>query len=452
MMDGFTQVNVLDIPRIYTALAEWAACICFSMFLKPRLKKAGYVIAAGLGLVLQSVFLVVSGDVRIWLWLPCMIGAMALMLVLLLLLNDIDFTAAVYTCVRAFLLAEFMASIEWQLHCFWWPKNDMRWWQQWGLLLVVYSVIFIVFGIVERKYAAKDRRLTVTNKECLRIVLMGAAIFAVSNLSFYYEKTPFSGQYASEIMNIRTLVDALGVVLIFTYHIQRSENEARRELGTMQAMFENQYAQYKMNRDSIEMVNRKYHDLKHLIEVLRVEPDAALREEWLDRLESDIRSYELQNKTGNSVLDTLLTAKMVTCQKHGITMTVVADGKCLSFMDKMDICTIFGNALDNAIEHERTIPEKEKRMVHVKLHTQKQFVLFEMENYCPNPPKFRGGFPVTTKADSENHGYGVKSIQYTVKKYGGRVIVKAEQEWFLLKVLIPLPTEEELGEITNNGK
>ena len=141
MMDGFTQVNVLDIPRIYTALAEWAACICFSMFLKPRLKKAGYVIAAGLGLVLQSVFLVVSGDVRIWLWLPCMIGAMALMLVLLLLLNDIDFTAAVYTCVRAFLLAEFMASIEWQLHCFWWPKNDMRWWQQWGLLLVVYSVI-----------------------------------------------------------------------------------------------------------------------------------------------------------------------------------------------------------------------------------------------------------------------------------------------------------------------
>ena len=38
------------------------------------------------------------------------------------------------------------------------------------------------------------------------------------------------------------------------------------------------------------------------------------------------------------------------------------------------------------------------------------------------------------------------------KKYGGRVMVKVEKEWFLLKVLIPLPTEEELGEITNNGK
>lgn len=452
MMDGFTQVNVLDIPRIYTALAEWAACMCFSMYLKPRLEVKKYIAVSALGLILQSVFLVVSKDVGILLWLPCMLGAVVLMLVLLLMLNDIDFTAAVYTCVRAFLLAEFMASFEWQLHCFWWPKNDMEWWQKWGLLIVVYSVILIAFGIVERKYATKDRRLTITNRECFRIVLMGTAIFAVSNLSFYYEKTPFSGQYASEIMNIRTLVDALGVVLICTYHIQHRENEVRRELSTMQTMFENQYAQYRMNRDSIEMVNRKYHDLKHLIEVLRVEPDEALREEWLDRLENDIRSYELQNKTGNSVLDTLLTAKMMTCQKHGITMTVVADGKCLSFMDKMDICTIFGNALDNAIEHERKIPEKEKRMIHLKLNTQKQFLLFQMENYCPDPPKFHGGFPMTTKGDTENHGYGLKSIQYTVKKYGGRVTVKTEKEWFLLNVLIPLPTEKELCEIANDEK
>lgn len=366
------------------------------------------------------------------------------MLGLLLLLNDVDFMAAVYTCVRAFLLAEFMASIEWQFHYFWWPQNDMALWKKWALLLSVYGVILIAFGFVEGKYTKKSRRLNITKQECWSVVIIGIAIFAVSNLSFYYANTPFSGQHASEIMNIRTLVDALGVALVFTYHIQHSENEARRELSTMQTMFENQYAQYQMNRDSIEMVNRKYHDLKHLIEVLRVEPDAALREEWLDRLENDIRSYELQNKTGNTVLDTLLTAKMATCQRHGITMTVVADGKCLSFMDKMDVCTIFGNALDNAIEYEKKIPEQEKRMVHLKLNIQKQFVLFQMENYCPNPPKFHGGLPVTTKRDKENHGYGLKSIQYTVKKYGGRLTVKAEKDWFLLKVLIPLPEKDVL--------
>lgn len=440
----FVQVNVLDIPRIYTAIAEWAACICFSWYLKPRLEKKKYVAVSAFWLVLQVFFLVISDDVGIWLWLPCMVVAMGLMLSLILLLNEVDMLGGIYTCMRAFLLAEFMASIEWQFHCFFWPLNDMEWWKKWGLLLLVYGIILMLCGLAEKKYCMAEGKLNVTRQECANLTVIGIAVWAISNLSFYYEKTPFSGQYASEIMNIRTLVDAMGVVLIFTYHIQHRENEMRQELRTMQTMLENQYAQYRVNRDSIEMVNRKYHDLKHLIAVMRAEPDAGLKEEWLDRLEDDIRAYEVQNKTGNKVLDTLLTAKMVTCQKHGITMTVVADGKCLAFMDKMDICTIFGNALDNAIEYERKIADKEKRMVHLKLNTQKQFVLFQMENYCPEPPKFLGGLPLTTKQDALNHGYGLKSIQYTVKKYAGRMTVKTEQDWFVLKVLIPLPDDIEI--------
>lgn len=444
MDTALVQVNVLDIPRIYTAIAEWAACICFSWYLKPRLEKKKYIAVSAFWLVLQVFFLVISDDVGIWLWLPCMLVALGLMLSLILLVNEVDMLDGIYTCMRAFLLAEFMASIEWQFHCFFWPENDMQWWKKWGLLLIVYAVILILCGLAEKKYCMVEGKLNVTRQECVNLTVIGIAVWAISNLSFYYEKTPFSGQYASEIMNIRTLVDAMGVVLIFTYHIQHRENEMRQELRTMQTMLENQYAQYRVNRDSIEMVNRKYHDLKHLIAVMRAEPDAALREEWLDRLENDIRAYEVQNKTGNKVLDTLLTAKMVTCQKHGITMTVVADGKCLAFMDKMDICTIFGNALDNAIEYERKIEDKEKRIVHLKLNTQKQFVLFQMENYCPKPPKFLGGLPLTTKQDALNHGYGLKSIQYTVKKYGGRMTVKTEQDWFVLKVLIPLPDNIEI--------
>ena len=108
-------------------------------------------------------------------------------------------------------------------------------------------------------------------------------------------------------------------------------------------------------------------------------------------------------------------------------------------MDIMDICTIFGNALDNAIECELKIPDKSKRMIHLTLTTQKQFLLLQVENYCPNMPAFRDGLPVTTKQDSANHGFGVKSIRFTARKYGGSTTVGAEDGWFVLKVLIPLP-------------
>lgn len=77
-------------------------------------------------------------------------------------------------------------------------------------------------------------------------------------------------------------------------------------------------------------------------------------------MEDEIRQYEAQNKTGNKVLDTVLTSKSLYCAKHGITFTCVADGTLLDFMDIMDICSIFGNALDNAIECELKIADKEK--------------------------------------------------------------------------------------------
>lgn len=90
-------------------------------------------------------------------------------------------------------------------------------------------------------------------------------------------------------------------------------------------------------------------------------------------MEQEIRSYEAQNKTGNEVLDTILTSKSLYCQQHGITLTCVADGAALDFMDTMDLCSLFGNALDNAIESVEKLPDSEQRLIHLVVARQKSF-------------------------------------------------------------------------------
>lgn len=42
-------------------------------------------------------------------------------------------------------------------------------------------------------------------------------------------------------------------------------------------------------------------------------------------------------------------------------------------MDVMDICTVFGNLLDNAIEYELRIKEREKRLIRLAVHGKKDF-------------------------------------------------------------------------------
>ena len=237
--------------------------------------------------------------------------------------------------------------------------------------------------------------------------------------------------------NIRTIVDVAGIAILYAHLIQCCELRVRKELEAVQNVLQNQYAQYKQSKESIELINYKYHDLKHQIAVLRSEADPGKREAFLDKMEADIKKYESQNKTGNKVLDTVLTTKSLYCAKHNITFTCVADGTLLDFMDVMDICSIFGNALDNAIECELKIPDKEKRLIHVSVSKQKNFLLLRFENYYDTELNYQGGAFITTKRDKEFHGYGLKSIRYTVNKYDGAVSIDTKENWFDLKILIP---------------
>lgn len=186
------------------------------------------------------------------------------------------------------------------------------------------------------------------------------------------------------------------------------------------------------------MINYKYHDLKHQIGVLRAEEDVDKRNDFLNQMEEEIRQYEMQNKTGHKVVDTILTSKSVTCEKYGITMNCVADGTLLNFMDTMDICSILGNALDNAIEYEKKVDDPEKRLIHVAIFSQKDFVILRFENYFEGKLDMRDGVPVTTKTKKrEFHGFGIRSIKYAVSKYEGAVSISQKDNWFELKILIP---------------
>ena len=432
-----------DIPRIYTAIAEWLACLLFIIPLKKRFDRFKTVGMMAVSLVLQSVFLVATGGLIIYLWIPCMIVAVMLMILFIYGCCDISITDTAYFGMIAFVVAEFMASVEWQIVCFFWKGQLPAIWFKALLLIVIYGAIALILLRLIHVHLPKDAKMDISKKEYFSGLLIAVAVFAVSNMSYLTVNTPFSGRYSFEIGNIRTLVDLGGIAILYAHLIQCCELRVRKELEAVQSVLQNQYVQYKQSRENIELINYKYHDLKHQIAFLRSESDPAKREEFLNRMEEEIRQYEAQNKTGNKVLDTVLTTKSLYCAKHGITFTCVADGTLLDFMDVMDICSIFGNALDNAIECELKIADKEKRLIHVTVSKQKNFLILRFENYYEEALQYQEGKLVTTKKDKEYHGYGLKSIRYTVNKYEGAVSIDTNGNWFELKILIPMKVSSE---------
>lgn len=462
MTDGLQEI-LPDIPRYHTALAEWLSCLMVIMHIKRRMEGRRAMAACGCALVLQVFFLEATGGLETAWWLPCMFVAIAMMVALVYVCGDVDWKDAAYYGAYAFIMAETAASLEWQLYLFGYGKHagfireivgntgdavagaldaggifTSALIYECGVLALSYAAIFFLYWRLCAMLLEKEERLGVEAKDLLTVALLTGSVFFVSNLGFVTGDTPFSGLYAREIFNIRTFADIAGLAALFAYHVQWRDQKVRRELESIRNILHNQYVQYEQSRRTLELINFKYHDLKHYIVALQAEGDGQ-RGGYLEKLKEEIQQYEVQNKTGNKVLDTLLTAKGMECQREKIELTCVADGTLLEFMEVMDICSIFGNALDNAIECEKKISDPEKRMIHLRLSSKHNFVMIKIENYYEGSIRFEQDLPVTTKGDKEYHGYGLKSLKYTVHQYHGEVDIRAENHWFSLRILIPIP-------------
>ena len=86
----------------------------------------------------------------------------------------------------------------------------------------------------------------------------------------------------------------------------------------MNMLMKQQEEQYEITRDNIDMINQKCHDLKHQVRALRGLADDESKERYLKELEQSVEIYGAIVKTGNDVLDTILTEKSLSCQAKGI--------------------------------------------------------------------------------------------------------------------------------------
>lgn len=431
-----------DIPRLYTAIAEWLACLTYCLVLKRRVSGVKFALVSAGSLIVQSVFLVATKSLHIYLWIPCMLTAAMLMYLYMCLVVDDTKILIGYFCARAFLLAEFAASLEWQLASFIGRRNPSRVLQI-IILVTVYALVYAWAYYMELRIKRGIFRLEINRQELLVAIIIAAAVFAFSNLSFILSDTPFSAGVTADVFYVRTLVDIAGIMVLYVYQSRICELLAEKELGNIQSMLKAQYDKYRNYQTTFDMINMKYHDLKHQIAGLRADMTSEERQKWIDTMEQELESYRPELQTGSSVLDTIIAGKMMTCSNNHIKITCVADGNILDFMHVADICTIFGNALDNAIESVSLIEDVEKRLIHLTLSTKKNFVMIQVRNYCEGTIKLRDGYPVTTKADKSAHGFGIKSIKYTVEKYSGTVTFDVNKNWFELRILIPQPGEKQ---------
>ncbi len=437
------KAELLNTPGYYYAIAYCLSAFLITCIYRDKSRgRRGMALGVPV-LIFLMLFMCLTDGVRRSLFVPSMLVIIFLVLWYVHKSCEIGMTQTGYFGGKILINAEFAASFCWQVYYNYVqniPEEYLGLWR-WGGMALIYGVIFSILYVIEHYLQKNLDELQITGRELLATLLIVLLVYCVSNMSYLNQNWLFSSVLAKDIFIIRTLVDLCGVVMLYAYHIQLKEVQTRFEMDMLHNIMQMQYGNYQLSKESIDMVNQKYHDLKHQITLLKAEANARQSVRYLEQIEREVKIYEAQNKTGNKVLDIVLTSKSAYCQGEGIELKSVVEGSLLNFMDDMDISALFGNILDNAIEAVKKLPEKERRLIRLYVVQEKQFLRICAENYCEEEIHFKNRMPVTTKKDKRIHGYGMKSIQSAVKKYNGSVVAGLKNNWFEVKILIPLKQE-----------
>ncbi len=196
------------------------------------------------------------------------------------------------------------------------------------------------------------------------------------------------------------------------------------------------------NYDQIQEIHNKvryvYHDLRNHMMCMKSYNTIEEITEYIDNLDLQINDFEYLKNTGNKTLDIVLSEKKYTCLKNNIQYEECINISKLDFISNVDICAIFSNALDNAIEACMKIDTDIERIIDVKVTYINQFCILKFTNSKSNEIRLVNQEIQTNKSDKSVHGIGLASIKYIVKKYDGEVIINYSDDEFILKIMIPI--------------
>jgi hypothetical protein len=209
---------------------------------------------------------------------------------------------------------------------------------------------------------------------------------------------------------------------------------AEQDSAIMRHLLHQQKTQLESSKETIELINVKTHDLKKQIARL----GDRIPQDEVDELRELVGIYDAVTRTGNEALDVLLAEKVLLCETRGIQFDRLVDGSALDPMKPGDVYALLGNALDNAMEAVADVSDPGRRYIALRVRRSRGLVAVHVENAYAGERTFVDGLPVTTKADTRYHGFGMRSIRMICEKYDGHLSVAARDGVFSLTVLLPL--------------
>lgn len=182
------------------------------------------------------------------------------------------------------------------------------------------------------------------------------------------------------------------------------------------------------------------HDYRNHIHNMKIQLTGGNYEklsDYLDQLADDLDAVDIVVKTGNVMADAILNSKLDTADRLNVRLDVKANIPALLPMSDVELCSVLGNLLDNAVEACARLSEEE-RFIRVYIGVLKGQFYLSVQNAAGRVLRERGVYLSTKASVGRRYGYGLMRIDRIARKYGGYVNRQSEEGVFATELMIPL--------------
>ena len=305
------------------------------------------------------------------------------------------------------------------------------------ILLIIESVSFTFFVKLKNELIFKNTKKLLIIPIC--------SILVISNIFYLcmFTKDKFAILFS---MNSSIIVLVLNIALFKVYEKIAEQYEIKKQSIIFEQALKMNRKQMVIYDEMLLKLRRSRHDIKKHCFVIYQLAKTGNTSNLMEYIEGIIEEYEIDEKiinTNNFIIDSILNYGYTLCQKENIKFKhrITIPNK-LTIKDE-DICIILMNALENAIEANMKLMDKETREIKISINYIDDKLLIGIKNRFD-------GYVVkgvsknleTTKNDRENHGIGLISIKKVVEKYKGFINTEIDDREFA--IIISIPNTEKL--------
>lgn len=297
-------------------------------------------------------------------------------------------------------------------------------------LIVIIKTLWIILYIIVRKHLYK---FSEKQSDLKMVVIMTIAGY----ISFIYLVNQTFKSFGDKIPNAWFFFIILFSLILFSLMLVAEIKKERVRSNISELRAELLEEKYDLVSEVYSKNAKLYHDLNKHLNVLYQMLDSENTQgakEYIKEISEPIRILSKTIWTGVDIIDVIINSAIEKMKEYGISANVNVEFPQYSNLLPNDMCTILANLFENAIEAEQKL--ETPGTISLNMRVINHLLIIKMENNCDNIKQKFDYFPKTTKENKELHGWGLLTVDETVRKYNGRMNCVKENGQFVITIMM----------------